>query len=101
MGKSKLIVWPRAYSGCFTVSWSFSLRIEWISHSKDPNWERKERLLRFDREFARRTEIIDDQGDYQGPSTWMNDEERANAEENQEKQQDALKRPKQVLNLAL
>jgi hypothetical protein len=31
----------------------------------------------------------------------MNDEERANAEENQEKQKDALKRPKQVLNLAL
>jgi hypothetical protein len=31
----------------------------------------------------------------------MNDEERANAEENQEKQQYALKRPKQVLNLAL
>ena len=78
-----------------------SLFFRIISHSNDPHWERKERLLRFDREFARRTKIFDDQSDYQGPSTWMNDDERAFAEENQAKQQDALKRPKQVLNLSL
>jgi len=71
------------------------------SHSKDPHWERKERLLRFDREFARRTEIIDDQGDYQGPSMWMNDKERADAEENQAQRLDALKRPPRVMNLAV
>lgn len=72
-----------------------------ISHSNDPGWEQKERLLRFDREFARRTKIIDDQGDFQGLDTWMNDEELAYAAENQVKQQDALKRPKQSLKLAL
>lgn len=71
------------------------------SHSNDKNWLQKERLLRFDREFARRTQIFDDQADYQGPTTWMTEEEKAQAEENQKRQQEALKRPKQVLNLAL
>jgi len=79
---------------------SLSFQLINNSHSNDPHWERKERLLRFDREFARRTRIFDDQADYQGPSTWMNDDERTFAEEKQAKRQDALKRPKQVLNLA-
>jgi len=62
----------------------------------------KNRLLRFDREFARRTEIIDDQSDYQTPSTWMSEDERQEAEENQQKQLESLKRPKQtLLNLGM
>jgi len=62
---------------------------------------RKERLLRFDRDFARRTQILDDQADYQAPSTWMTEEEKKEAEENQQKHLESLKRPKQVLNLAI
>ncbi len=62
---------------------------------------RKERLLRFDRDFARRTQILDDQADYQAPSTWMTEEEKMEAEEKQQKHLESLKRPKQVLNLAI
>jgi hypothetical protein len=72
-----------------------------VSHTNDPSWMQKERLLRFDREFARRTQIFDDQADFQGTSTWKTDEERAQAEENEKKRLESLKRPKQVLNLAL
>ncbi len=61
----------------------------------------KERLLRFDRDFARRTQIFDDQADYQAPSTWMTEEEKKEAEENQRKHLESLKRPKQRLNLAI
>lgn len=61
----------------------------------------KERLLRFDRESNQRTVIIDDQADYQGPSTWMTEEEIAVTEDNNKKQIEDLKRPKQVLNLTL
>ena len=71
------------------------------SHSDDPNWVLKEKLLGFDRDFARRTQIFDDQADYQGPATWMTEDEKEKAEDNQKRQQEALKRPKQVLNLAL
>lgn len=61
----------------------------------------KERLLRFDREFARRTEVFDDQADYQGPSTWMTEEEQQEAEDNQQKHLESLKRPKQTIKLAI
>eukprot|EP00531_Pseudo-nitzschia_arenysensis_P002256 CAMPEP_0116120132 /NCGR_PEP_ID=MMETSP0329-20121206/3016_1 /TAXON_ID=697910 /ORGANISM="Pseudo-nitzschia arenysensis, Strain B593" /LENGTH=308 /DNA_ID=CAMNT_0003613889 /DNA_START=187 /DNA_END=1113 /DNA_ORIENTATION=+ len=61
----------------------------------------KERLLRFDRDFARRTQIFDDQADYQAPSTWMTEEEKEEAEENQRNHLESLKRPKQRLNLAI
>jgi len=61
----------------------------------------KERLLRFDRDFARRTEVFDDQADYQAPSTWMTEEEEKEAEENQLKHLESLKRPKQTLKLAI
>jgi hypothetical protein len=61
----------------------------------------KDRLLQFDRDFARRTEVFDDQEDYQAPSTWMTEEEKKEAEENQLKQLESLKRPKQTLNLAI
>ena len=41
-------------------------RILW--RIRDSAWIRKERLLRFDREFARRTEVFDDQEDFLGPA---------------------------------
>mmetsp|Transcript_3266 Transcript_3266/g.7053 ORF Transcript_3266/g.7053 Transcript_3266/m.7053 type:complete len:317 (-) Transcript_3266:283-1233(-) len=62
-------------------------------------YQQKERLLRFDRDFARRTEVFDDQADYQGPTTWMTQEEQEEAEENQQKNLESLKRPKQTFNL--
>ena len=58
-------------------------------------------MLRFDRESAGRTEVLDDQADFQGPATWMTAEERDKAEENEQKQLDSLKRAKQVLDIAL
>ena len=63
--------------------------------------QQKERLLRFDRDFAKRTEVFDDQADYQGPATWMTQEEQEEAEENQQKHLESLKRPKQRFNLAI
>jgi hypothetical protein len=56
-------------------------------------------LSQFDREFARRTEFFDDQADYQAPFTWTTVEELQQAEENQSRQIEALKRQKQTLNL--
>lgn len=61
----------------------------------------KERLLRFDRDFARRTKVFDDQADFQAPSTWMSEEEKKEAEENELKHFESLKRPKQTLKLAI
>ena len=69
--------------------------------NNDKAFQQKERLLRFDRDFARRTEVFDDQADYQAPSSWMTDEERQEAEDNQQKHLESLKRPKQTLNLAI
>lgn len=56
-------------------------------------------MLRFDREFARRTEIFDDQADYQNPTTWLSDEERQEAEKRQREHLESVKRPKQMLKL--
>mmetsp|Transcript_60485 Transcript_60485/g.91216 ORF Transcript_60485/g.91216 Transcript_60485/m.91216 type:complete len:284 (-) Transcript_60485:789-1640(-) len=70
-------------------------------HDGDEAWVRKERLLRFDREFARRTEIFDDQADFQGPETWMTEEEIEKAEEATSRRLEALKRPKQTLQIGI
>ncbi|CAJ1946403.1 unnamed protein product [Cylindrotheca closterium] len=65
----------------------------------DNSWAQKERLLKFDREFARRTKIFDDQADFQGPASWMSEEERVAAGQRQEDRLEEMRRPKQVLNL--
>jgi len=69
------------------------------SSNGDESWAQKERLLRFDREFARRTKIFDDQADYQGPATWMSEEERVAAQQKQQDRLEEMRRPKQLLNL--
>ena len=79
----------------------FLLRVTGCSDGNGKAFLQKERLLRFDRDFARRTQIFDDQADYQAPSTWMTEEEKKEAEENQLKHLESLKRPKQRLNLAI
>ena len=71
------------------------------SNDNDKAWVQKERLLRFDKDFARRTEIFDDQEDYQAPTTWMTAEEEQQSEDKQSQKLQALKRPKQSLNLAM
>jgi len=73
------------------------------SNGNDKSWVQKERLLRFDREFARRTQIFDDQADFQAPTTtWMSDQERMDAEEVSENNRtEAMNRPKQTLSLSI
>lgn len=71
--------------------------------SNRESWLLKERLLRFDREFVRRTEVVDDQEDYyaNSTSTWLTDEERHNAQDKADDRQQELNQSgkKQVLNL--
>jgi hypothetical protein len=71
--------------------------------SNRESWLLKERLLRFDREFVRRTEVVDDQEDYyaNSTSTWLTEEERHNAQDMAEDRQQELNQSgkKQVLNL--
>jgi hypothetical protein len=71
------------------------------SNDNDKAWVQKERLLRFDKEFARRTEIFDDQSDYQAPSGWMTAEEENKAEEKQVAQLQQFQRSKQKQTLSL
>ena len=86
------------YDFCPFCGWMIE-EIESKGNSK--SWVQKERLLRFDREFARRTQIFDDQADFQSPSTWMTDQERMDAEERELNRIEEMKRPKQMLSLSI
>ena len=70
------------------------------SHDNDKAWQQKERLLRFDRDFARRTQIIDDQADFQG-TEWLSAEEEKKVKEQHEQQRLASRRPRQTLSINL
>ena len=83
------------------LSYFRTMRIAYFSDGNGKAFLQKERLLRFDRDFARRTKVFDDQADYQAPSTWMTEEEKKEAEENQLRHLESLKRPKQILKLAI
>ena len=64
----------------------------------------KERLLKFDREFTKRTHVYDDQADYfsNTTSTWLDERERNDAEEKDEaRRKDIHERKKQTLTLDL
>lgn len=52
----------------------------------------KDRLLRYDRETAQRTVVIDDQSDYYSNTNWMNEDERRSVEEKERQRQNALHR---------
>lgn len=74
------------------------------SSSSDEAWKHKERLLRYDREFAQRTVILDDQADYFTGQTsmWSTDEERAEAARQEQQRHDEIHRRKKMqLNLGL
>merc|ERR1712238_630728 len=63
----------------------------------------KERLLKFDREFTRRTVIYDDQADYfrNSTSTWLTEEEKAVAKQDDTSQRKNLhERKKQTLTIS-
>jgi hypothetical protein len=67
-------------------------------------WEQKERLLRYDREFAQRTIILDDQADYYNRSTsnWLSEQEQREAQQQEQQRSDALQKralPKMVLDI--
>ena len=80
-------------------------------HNHDSNttanneaWEQKERLLQYDREFAQRTIILDDQADYYNRTTsnWLNDQEQQEAQQQEQQRSNALQqraKPKMVLDI--
>ena len=62
----------------------------------------KERLLKYDREFTKRTHVYDDQADYFSNTTsvWLDENERNDAEEKDSaRQKDIHERKKQTLSL--
>ena len=64
----------------------------------------KERLLKYDREFTKRTHVYDDQADYFSNTTsvWLDENERNDAEERDSaRQKDIHERKKQTLTLDL
>jgi len=71
--------------------------------STDEAWKHKERLLRYDQEFAQRTVILDDQADYfnNQMSMWSTDEERAEAARQEQQRQDDIHKRKMQMNLGL
>ena len=75
---------------------------EVMEKSSDAATVHKNRLLRFDREFARRTVIFDDQADYfsNQTSTWLTEDEKAEAKEIESDRQTKLHtRKKQMLDI--
>jgi Putative zinc finger motif, C2HC5-type len=65
-------------------------------------WKQKERLLRYDREFAQRTVIFDDQADYYNETTssWLNEvEQREASDRERERNNEIQKRKAMKLNL--
>jgi len=69
----------------------------------DEAWKHKERLLRYDREFAQRTVILDDQADYfnREMSMWSSEEERAAAARQEQERHDDIHKRKMQMNLGL
>ena len=77
-------------------------------HNRDGKFDKallhKERLLKFDREFTKRTHVYDDQADYfsNTTSTWLDERERNDAEEKDEaRRKDIHERKKHTLTLDL
>lgn len=66
-------------------------------------WQHKERLLRYDRDSAQRTLVLDDQADYYSnqTSSWLTDDEQVDAEfQDAEERSNLHERKKQTLNIA-
>ena len=85
----------------FFVMYSALKKFSCCSDGDGKAFLQKDRLLAFDRDFATRTKILDDQEDYQAPTTWMTEEEKEEVEAKQHEYLESLKRPKQMLKLDL
>lgn len=67
-------------------------------------YELKDKLLQFDRETAKRTQVLDAQSDYYTSSTWLSDEEKAAIDAKERIRMQAvqrLNRPAEQLELDL
>lgn len=83
-----------------TVCISFSITV--LSYTEA--WARKDRLLQYERENTQRTVVLDDQADHFGSqdSTWLTQEEKAEAKERSDARDNALHRRNKVqLNIDL
>ena len=101
--KLLLVRWPGFHRWSLTESFLLNTLYTYLmhySHDNDKAWQQKERLLRFDRDFARRTQIIDDQADFQG-TEWLSAEEEKKVKEQHEQQRLASRRPRQTLSINL
>mmetsp|Transcript_1136 Transcript_1136/g.1847 ORF Transcript_1136/g.1847 Transcript_1136/m.1847 type:complete len:315 (-) Transcript_1136:50-994(-) len=70
--------------------------------AKNKAWLHKERLLRFDRDFAQRTVVLDDQEDYYANTTsnWLTEDEKLDAKDQEEvRRKDMHERKRQTLSL--
>lgn len=85
---------------CCSLLDAFAHSLFALEYTRSEAWEHKERLLRFDRDFARRTVVLDDQADF-FTTNWLTEEEKIAAEEKQAHQKEKLRtREKQTLDIA-
>ena len=86
-----------------TFLWQLILYFLVIRSRATEAWEHKERLLNYDREFAKRTVILDDQADYfnRQTSVWSTDKEQSEAACLEQQRQDDIHKRKTQLNLGI
>lgn len=72
------------------VRYKLTSIISLLVSSNDKAWAHKERLLKYDREHARRTIVIDDHADYFKADVWMTSSEQDLAAEEEQSRHDAL-----------
>jgi hypothetical protein len=71
--------------------------------SQDAAWKQKELMVQFDREFARRTVVYDEQADYFSNSTssWLTGKEREEETKKDEVKRKELHRREMIMKLTL
>jgi ribosomal protein L37E len=91
-----------AFCGYLVEEKSIHLRNDRIDAA---SWELQQRLLRYDRQFAQRTVVVDDQADYyssQATSTWLNESEQQEAAQREVQRHNEMHhRQKMTLDLDL
>ena len=86
------------------ITGAYSNSDEATTTANNEAWEQKERLLQYDREFAQRTIILDDQADYYNRTTsnWLNEHEQQDAQQQEQQRSDAIQKrpqPKMILDI--
>eukprot|EP01035_Chromulina_nebulosa_P017213 gene17213-22735_t len=64
-------------------------------------YQMKDKLLVFDKEHAKRTQVFDSQADYYESSTWLTNEEKKAIDEKQKKRLDKYKPSNRKINVAI